>query len=118
MTESDNAAPGGKPLTWWLLFAIFTVILGAVLLFPIGNNVMNVVFIIVKLGMLAGILMLLVKRDMKGFWVWAAFAALAIVMTIVKWQLNGTFEWIYALAIATDLAVPAIALVMLKRIKG
>lgn len=113
--QNDLQKPGGRLLTWWLWFAIITVVVGAFMLYPIGTTLTNVLFIIVKIGMGAGIIALLVTRSMKSFCFWATFSALAVVMTIVKWNLGGAFDPTYALAIVTDIAVPSVALGLLKR---
>lgn len=109
--KSDN---NNKILTIWLWFAAATVIIGVIMLYPIGHPFWNVVFCLVKIGMLSGILLLMKRRMTKYFRIWAVFSGLAVVMTLIKWGLNGNFEGNYALAIATDIVVPAIGYRLLK----
>jgi hypothetical protein len=104
MTSNTNS----KPLTAWLWFAAATVVIGAFMLYPIGTTATNVAFILVKVGMLAGIIALMATGSTKAFVFWAVCSALAVVMTIIKWYLAGAFDWTFALAMATDVIVPSV----------
>ncbi|MGI6229417.1 MAG: hypothetical protein ACOYJL_00740 [Tractidigestivibacter sp.] len=97
-----------KALMGWLWFAAATVVIGAIMLYPIGTPVANVAFLLVKAGMLAGIVWLMRSKSKAAWNLWATFSALAVVMTLIKWQLAGSFSWTFALAMATDVIVPAI----------
>jgi hypothetical protein len=108
----NGRSPGEIPckkLKAWLWFALATVLIGVFLLYPIGSPFWNVCFLLVKAGMCAGILRLMRGGGREAFRFWAVFSGLAVLMTIVKWILNGPFIWTYALAIITDIAVPWIA---------
>lgn len=100
--------PKNTALKGWLWFAAVTVVIGVIMLYPIGQPVWNVIFILVKIGMMAGILLFMRRQSKGSFLVWAVFSALAVVMSLVKWQINGAFSWTYALAIGTDIVVPAV----------
>jgi hypothetical protein len=112
MANKENT--GFKWLTVWLWFAMITVVVGAFMLYPIGNPVADVAFLLVKAGMLVGIIWLLVSRKKKAFVLWAVFSALAVVMTLIKWSISGAFDWTFALAMATDVVVPLIGYLLLK----
>lgn len=111
MTENNKRS---KALNAWLYFAAVTVIIGVIMLYPIGRVIWDVLFIVIKVGMLAGIIAVMKKRDMKSLAFWAVFSGLAVIMSIIKWQLNGVFVWTYALAMATDIVVPFIGYLLLK----
>jgi hypothetical protein len=111
MTSNTNS----KPLTAWLWFAAATVVIGAFMLYPIGTTVANIAFILVKIGMFAGIIALMATGSTKAFAFWAVCSALAVVMTIVKWNLAGAFDWTFALAMATDVIVPSVGYYFLAR---
>lgn len=99
----------------WLWFAAATVVIGAFMLYPIGSTAADLAFVLVKAGMLAGIIWLMRTRATRAFCLWAVCSGLAVVMTVIKWQLAGAFDWTFALAMATDVIVPSIGLVLLKR---
>ena len=110
------AAQDGRStaLTGWLWFAAATVLVGAYMLYPIGEPFADVAFLFVKAGMLAGIIWLMRERSRRALGFWAAFSALAVVMTLVKWQLSGAFDWTFALAMATDVIVPLVGWALLR----
>lgn len=49
-------------LKTWLWLSVILTVGGAVLLYPIGSVVLNCIFVVVKIGMVAGLLMLLFRR--------------------------------------------------------
>lgn len=116
MAENKNTTKKKSPwLTGWLWFAAVTVVIGVIMLYPIGTTAANVLFILVKIGMMAGILLFMQKQTKGRFLVWGIFSSLAVVMSLVKWQLNGAFDWTYALAIGTDIVVPTVGWVLSRK---
>ena len=65
--------------------------------------------------MVGGLLMLLLKKDRKGYALWAGASAGAVVMTVVKWCIAGHLRFLFLLAIVTDLVMPAVACALSKR---
>jgi hypothetical protein len=98
----------------WLWLSIATTGIGAVLLYPIGSATMNVLFIVIKIGMAAGIILLLIGNS-KGFPVWCIFSAGAVVMTILKWHEAGQVTVLFITAIAVDILMPAVACLLKKQ---
>jgi hypothetical protein len=117
-SKSESGPQTGKrsgALTAWLWFAAVTVVIGVVMLYPIGRPVWNVVFILVKIGMMVGILLFMKEQTRGRFCVWAVSSGLAVIMSLIKWNLNGAFEWTYVLAMATDIVVPAVGWILHKK---
>lgn len=86
---------------------------GAILLYPIGKNYLNLIFIVVKICMVAGLLIFLFgmsKRRGLTLWTWAS--AIAVVMTICKWVIignpSGNQIGLFILSMAADILLPAI----------
>jgi len=103
-TELEN-----KKLRIWLWISVIAALSGAVMLFPIDGVILNVIFILVKAGMITGLLMQLIGHDSKGFKIWTAFSMLAVVMTVVKWAITGHVVPLFILAIITDVLMPSVA---------
>jgi hypothetical protein len=56
--------------------------------------------------MVAGLLVLLFSGNKKGFALWAACSAGAIVMTLIKWTGGGSAAFLYVVSIIVDAAMP------------
>jgi hypothetical protein len=92
----------------WLWLSIATTGIGAFLLYPIGSAMMNVLFIVIKIGMAAGIILLLAGSS-RGFPVWCLFSAGAVAMTILKWHAVGQATVLFITALVVDILMPAAA---------
>lgn len=99
----------------WLWLAVLLTIGGAVLLYPIGAPALNILFILVKIGMLAGLAVLLFPKKAYGLAIWAPFSAGAVVMTIVKWSLGGHAVFLFVVSILIDIGMPTGAYFLLRR---
>lgn len=102
-------------LKTWLWLSVILTVGGAVLLYPIGSVVLNCIFVVVKIGMVAGLLMLLFRRKKFGFDLWALSSAGAVVMTIIKWSIVGSMSALFVVSIAVDVCMPAGAYVLMKK---
>lgn len=96
----------------WLWIALALAVAGACLLFPIGPAAVNVCFLIIKVGMIVGLLMMLFKGSKSGFWIWVVCSALAVVMTIMKWAGAGETTFLYVSAVIIDILMPVVAGIM------
>lgn len=110
-----HADLGNRKLRTWLWISVAAAVLGAVLLYPLGNGFADFLFLLVKAAMVGGLLMLLLKKDRKGYALWAGASAGAVVMTVVKWCIAGHLRFLFLLAIVTDLVMPAVACALSKR---
>lgn len=99
----------------WLMLSILSVVCGAFLLFPIGGCVFNTLFILIKIGMLSGLIILLCHHP-YGFCAWGSFCIGAVIMTILKWVSAGQPVPLFIAAILTDILMPAIALHLYRKI--
>ena len=90
----------------WLWVALAFAVAGTCLLFPIGPAAANVCFLLVKIGMIAGVLMMLFKGSKTGFLVWVICSVLAVVMTIMKWVGAGETTFLYVAAVLVDILMP------------
>lgn len=102
-------------LTVWLWVSVATVIAGAFLLYPIGTAALDVVFVLVKLGMLFGLCLLLLFKRAGGFYVWAGFCAGAVIMTVTKWTISGKASFIIIASIIVDMMMPIVAYALMKK---
>jgi cation transport ATPase len=90
----------------WLWLSVILAVGGAVMLYPIGPAAANAIFVLIKIGMVAGLLVLLFSGNKKGFALWAACSAGAIVMTLIKWTGGGSAVFLYVVSIIVDAAMP------------
>lgn len=98
-----------RALTPVLWASIAIALIGAFMLYPIGSTTLNVTFVVVKAGMLIGIVLMLGKDNFStGYRVWVAFSLAAVVMTILKWTGSGSFQLIYLLAMVADIGLPVV----------
>ena len=98
----------------WLWISIVLAVAGALLLYPIGTAALNVIFILIKIGMVAGLAVLLFSRRKFGFYVWAVFCVGAVIMTIFKWQRLGSASFLIVASIAVDILAPVVAYLLMR----
>ena len=99
-----------KWLAVWLWISLAATAAGAFLLYPISKHAAaNIIFIIIKCTMAAGLLILLIRRSTGGYCIWCTGSVFAVLMTIIKWNLSGTTRFLYIIAIITDIMMPVIA---------
>ena len=120
--NNDNKQRGdsrldGRYLRLWLWLSVAAAVIGAVMLYPIGTVLLNTLFVLIKVAMVSGLLLMLLKKAMTGYKVWAVASACAVVMTVFKWYLVGHGSPLYVLAIVTDVVMPLVAYVLLRKAK-
>ncbi len=99
-----------KRLAVWLWISLAAAVAGAFLLYPISTHTAaNIIFIIIKCIMAAGLLILLIRHSAGGYCIWCTGSVFAVLMTIIKWNLSGTARFLYIIAIITDIMMPVIA---------
>ncbi|MCH3916502.1 MAG: hypothetical protein LKE40_03330 [Spirochaetia bacterium] len=92
----------------WLWISIVTAVAGAVLLYPIGPVSLNVLFILIKIGMVTGLVIFL-RGNKDGFVIWCCFSAGAVLMTLFKWIGTGKMTPLFIIAIVADILMPTVA---------
>lgn len=97
-----------KALVVWLWASVVVAVVGAVLLYPIGSATLDLAFVTVKIGMVAGLVALIRGRGW-GFGWWVAFSVAAVAMTCLKWAGTGVVQPVYVLAIIADVLMPLVA---------
>lgn len=110
-TEEKTGTPEARgyastAIKIWLWAALVLAVAGACLLFPIGPTAANVCFLLVKIGMIAGVLMMLFKGSRTGFQIWVVCSVLAVIMTIMKWVGAGETTFLYVAAVLVDVLMP------------
>lgn len=101
-------------ITAWI--AALLCVAGIFTLYPIGSTIMNILFLVVKTGMLAGLLIFLLtrktRRQMHGLWIWTLFSIGSCLLSVYRLtllsSLNSANVRMYLLAIAMDLLLPVI----------
>jgi hypothetical protein len=106
-----------RKLRIWFMISIAAAVCGAFMLFPIGQAAADVFFVLIKIGMVAGLILLL-KGNRYGFCVWGSCSLGAVVMTIIKWTLAGHASFLFVAAIIVDLLMPSAALRMYGKKNG
>lgn len=104
-----------KKLKTWLILSIVFAVGGAVMLFPIGGEAANTIFVLVKVGMVTGLIILLASQKIGGYCTWATCSILAIVMTAIKWAGGGKQYFLYVLSMIVDIAMPLVAYRIMKK---
>ena len=104
-----------KPLTLWLWLSVVLAIAGALMLYPVGPAAGNIIFILVKIGMVTGLLLLLLPHKAAGFPLWAICSGGAIAMTVVKWIAAGGGSFLLVGSIVVDAFMPLVAWMLLHR---
>lgn len=118
MDTSADAELNSAKLRVWLWIAVVAAVIGAVMLYPIGPALWNKIFILIKIGMVSGLLMLLIGRHRSGYFFWSAFSLLAVLMTLLKRYYTGHMEGIFILAILTDVLMPGVAYLIYRHESG
>ena len=108
----------GKSIRIWSFLSIIAASAGAFMLYPIGTAVLNVLFVLIKISMVSGLLIMLIRHHCSGLYLWCGASLAAIVMTICKCSLSGEVSALYILAIITDLLMPTVACLLLKQAKN
>ena len=90
----------------WLWVSVALAVGGALLLYPIGTALTDILFIAVKVGMVTGLLILLLAHRLSGFWIWAAFSVCAVVMTIIKCTFVGGVSFLTIGSMVVDIVMP------------
>jgi hypothetical protein len=98
-----------KQLKIWLWLSIAFTAAGAFLLYPIGKTALNILFLIIKIGMLTGLLILLFRKKKCGLFLWVLFSAGAVVMAVLKWYLAGSASFLIISSIVVDVFMPVVA---------
>jgi len=98
-----------KKLKNWLWLSMVLAVAGALMLYPIGAPALDILFIVIKAGMVAGLLTMLKRQGQKGFRLWAVCSGLAVLMTILKWAGGGTNVFLYLVSMAVDVVMPLYA---------
>lgn len=106
-----------KELKMWLWLSVILTIAGALLLYPIGTVVLNIIFIVIKIGMLVGLFVLLFLKKKAGFYLWVLFCIGAVIMTIFKWNIIGSVSAIFIISIIVDVLTPVVAYTLMKNRK-
>ena len=104
-----------KNLKTWLVVSIVFAVAGAVMLFPIGSAAANTVFVLVKIGMVTGLVILLASQKIGGYCTWATCSILASIMTGIKWAGGGKQYFLYVLSMIVDIAMPLAAYRLMKK---
>ena len=90
--------------------AVVLAVAGALLLYPIGTSALDMVFVLTKICMVAGLLVFIFSDRKAGFVLWACASIIAVCMTIAKWALApdaGVWSIIlYLGSMAVDLGIP------------
>lgn len=107
--NAENAKLKNHRLRIWLWLSVAAAVCGAFMLYPIGTTAANVFFILIKAGMVTGLIMLL-AGNRYGFCVWGSFSLGAVIMTIIKWAGAGHAEFLFIAAIIVDILMPLAAL--------
>lgn len=97
----------------WLWLSVVLAAAGGLMLYPIGPAVGNMLFVLIKIGMVYGLLLLLFPGKRPGFALWATCSAAAVIMTLVKWSLSGG-SFLLAASMVVDVCMPLVAWRLLK----
>lgn len=103
-----------KILTTWSWLSIIFAVVGTFLLYPIGNMVLNSLFVVIKVGMIAGLIMLLFQRRKLGFYIWVLLSIAAVIMTVIKWDIVGRVSILFIVSIIVDVCMPTVAYILIK----
>ena len=98
----------------WLWVSVVLAIGGAVMLYPIGTCITNTIFVIIKIGMVSGLMVLIFARKIAGYCIWASFSLGAVVMTIIKISFTGSITFLFIGSIFVDIFMPVIAYLFMR----
>ncbi len=102
----------------WLWLSVVLAVAGGLMLYPIGTAALNVLFIVIKAGMVTGLAILIFSGKRAGFYIWASFCAGAVIMTLLKWNISGMFSSLIPVSIAVDIIMPAVAYLFIRNTAG
>lgn len=103
-----------KKFVIWLWLSVVLAVAGALMLFPIGSAAKNAVFVLIKIGMVSGLLVQLFAKKRGGLWLWTVCSGAAVVMTLIKWSAVGA-SFLLGGSIFVDIFMPAMAWGMVKK---
>jgi len=103
----------GRKLKIWLWVSVVMAVMGALMLYPIGTGAADCIFILVKIGMVTGLMILIVSGKTGGYCTWATCSCGAVIMTIIKCSLSGSVTFLSMASIFVDIFLP----VMVYRIR-
>ncbi|HUM83325.1 MAG TPA: hypothetical protein PLN48_06065 [Lachnospiraceae bacterium] len=100
--------------------AVLFAVSGAILLFPIGTALLNVLFILIKICMVLGLILFLFSADARrpGFILWTIASLFAVLMTILKWSMDGSRVFLYIVSIIADIGFPVLLFSMGRKDKA
>lgn len=104
-----------KELRIWLWVSVALAAAGALMLYPIGAPAANAAFVVIKVLMVSGLLLMLIAGKKWGWALWAAASAGAVVMTLIKWTTVGGAPLLLGGSIFVDIFMPAGAYLMMKK---
>lgn len=107
-----------KNLRIWLWISVAMALIGAFLLYPIGLTWANVVFILIKAGMVGGLLIYIFCQKNAGLILWMIYSIGAVIMTIIKIRLTGTVNFLFISSIVADIGMPLVAALLLRKVRG
>jgi len=111
----ENMEHMSKTLVIWLWISVVLAISGALMLYPIGPCAANVIFVIVKVCMVSGLLVMLFAKKIGGYCLWATASGCAVVMTIIKCVVTGSVTFLFIGSMFVDIFMPAMAYYFLKK---
>ena len=109
-----DSVSGGVVVIGWIDILISCADL--ILMYRSGSVFIKVLYIAVKIGVIAGIGTVMLasspKVRSKAYWVWIICSVISSMLTVYKWMLRSTFTtadiWVYLIAISADLVLPII----------
>jgi len=111
----ENMGKMNKTLVVWLWISVALAVSGAYMLYPIGIWIADITFVIVKVCMVTGLLIMLAAKKAEGFYLWATASGCAVIMTIIKCVLTGSVTFLFVGSIFVDIFMPVMVFHMLKK---
>jgi hypothetical protein len=106
-----------KKLKIWLWVSVLLAVSGALMLYPIGIPSANVIFVIVKICMVTGLLIMLFAKKIGGYCLWATASLVAVIMTIIKCSVTGHVTFLFIGSMFVDIFMPIMAYKFMDRPK-
>ncbi len=95
---------------------------GIILLYPLGDSFLNLLFLFDKVCIIAGIFTFLFappQKRTKGLWLWTLASIMASLFSLYRWMLLESLSWasvrIYVVSVFADLGLPIILWRMYRR---
>lgn len=111
----DNVRQMGTKLKIWLWVSVLLAVSGAILLFPIGIFLADITFVIVKVCMVTGLLVILIGKRSEGFYLWATASGCAVIMTVIKCIVTWSVTFLFIGSMFVDIFMPAMAFHLLRK---